>query len=382
MKIIRRVEIRLVSKKADWSRFLDLPGRIYKNDRNWVPPLKIEQRNLLSVKSNPFFEHGRRSAWLAYEESKLVGRILAFVDDNYVDFHKKAIGFFGYFECIDSQDIANELFDIASSWLLDQGMEVIRGPINLSVTNECGLLTQGFDKPPFIKMGHSLGYYPKLMRNYGFRLEHRLLAYYLTTKTATSNRLWDRLDRINQRTLKNNTIHIRTINMRKFKEEVSQIFRIYNEFMKDNWGFVPSTEAEMNYMANNLKLIVDPKMVLMAEYKGEIVGCSLAVPNLNQLLPELKGKLFPFGFIKLMLGRKKITDLRLMLIGIVPQFRERGIDVMLYSETIRRSIDRGFKAAELSWISENNVNLRGILEKLGARVYKTYNVFDKPLNSG
>lgn len=380
MKFVRKLEVRVVSKKAHWRSFFDLPFYIYKKDPNWVAPLKLEQRDLLNLKKNPFFQHGRMCAWLAYEDAKVVGRILAFVDDNYNDFHNNKIGFFGFFESNNSQNTANALFDNASSWLLDQGMEVMRGPINLSVTNECGLLVHGFEHPPFVKMGHSLDYFPNLMKNYGFELEHQLMAYYITSNSVESNKIWHRLGEINHRTLKNNSIRIRSIHMDRYKEEVSHIFRIYNEFMKDNWGFVPATEAEMYYIADVLKLIVDPKMVLMAEYQGEVVGCSLAVPNINQLLPGLKGKLFPFGFIKLWLKRKRITKLRLMLIGVVPQFRERGFDVMLYYETILRSIDRGYEGAELSWISESNTNLRGILEKLGAKLYKIYNVFDKDLN--
>jgi GNAT superfamily N-acetyltransferase len=379
MSLLSSIKIRVVSNKTDWKTFYELPFKFYSHDPFWVPPLKMEERNLLNSRRNPFFNHASIRAWLAFDRSEVVGRILAFVDDNYNDFHKSKMGFFGYFESIDSQNASNALIDHASDWLIDQGMASIRGPINLSVTNECGFLVNGFSSLPFIKMGHSLPYYPNLVENYGFELEHRLLAYLITNETVNSSELWRRLEKINERALKNNEVQIRSINMDRYKEEVGHVFRIYNEFMKDNWGFVPATKAEMYFMADILKFIIDPKMVLMAEYRGEIVGCSLGVPNINQLLPELKGKLFPFGFIKLFLKRKKISNFRLMLIGVLPEFRERGFDVLLYYETIRRSLDRGYESAELSWISEENKNLRSILEKLGARLYKMYHVYEKNL---
>lgn len=357
-----------------------MPYALYKNDPNWVPPLILEEKRSLNPKKNPFFQHGKCEAWLVEDHSETVGRILAFVDHKHNEYHQEKTGFIGFFECVDSQEVADCMFDQASEWLKEEGMLVMRGPVNLSVSNECGLLITGYDHPPYLKMGHTLPFFSELFKRYSFTKAHGLLAYIMTKKAVEHNkRILSRLERVNERVLNSNQITIRSLNMKRFTEEVENVFRLYNLVMKNNWGFVPASREEIRFMAKSIRPIIDPKMIFMVEKEGDIVGCSLSIPNLNQLLPKLKGKLYPFGIFRLLFSRKQIKGLRLMLIGILPEYRERGLEVLLILNTIEKGIERGYSAAELSWISEDNKNLIGIMDKLGAHCYKTYNIYEMPL---
>jgi hypothetical protein len=379
---MREIEVLEIQSRKDWKAFLRLPWHIYQEDPHWVPPLLVEQKKMLNPKVNPFFQAGKASSWITREQGRVTGRILAFIDPHHNQFHQDKVGFVGFFECIDDQDTANRLFQQAAAWLKQAGAEVVRGPVNLSMSNESGVLTSGFDHAPFVQMNHTPPYYQKLFENGGFRASHLLRAYIITVDEILNNKpLLPRLRRIADRVAQQNQFTIRPINMKRYREEVLNITRLYNEFMKGNWGFVPASEEEMFFMGESLKLVIDPEMVFFIEREGKPVGCSLSVPNINQLLPHLNGKLFPFGFLKFLYHRRRIKRMRLMLLGVEQGFRNKGLDILLYHHTIKQGMKQGYTAAELSWISDDNATLISIMDKLGASLYKTYQVYDKPLLS-
>ncbi|MCB0593435.1 MAG: N-acetyltransferase [Lewinellaceae bacterium] len=374
------MEIIKVTGKKEWKQFFRFPWRIYQGDPHWAPPLLMEQKKLLSTRRNPFFLNGKAQGWISRQKGEMTGRIIAFTDPHHNEFHGDKTGFIGFFECLNDQETADALFEQAAAWLRSQGMAVARGPVNLSTANECGLLASGFEYPPFIQMNHTPPYYLQLFKNWGFRKVHRLLAYHVVTEELMRKKeLLGRLETVSKRVLSQQRITLRPLNMRRYQEEVRHIARLYNAFMNNNWGFVPVTEQEMFFMGESLKLIVDPEMVFFIEINGAVAGCSLSVPNINQILPRLNGRLFPLGFLKFLYHRSRINTLRLMLIGVSPGFRNCGLDALLYYYTITEAARKGYIAAELSWISEDNANLISIMDKLGARLYKTYWVYDKKI---
>lgn len=374
------MEITEINSRKEWNTFLQLPEHIYKDDPHWVNPLYMEQRRQLDRKKNPQFEHCVYKAWLVRHDGQPAGRIIAFIDSAYNGLHQTKTGFVGFFECIQDQQAASLLFDTAMQWLKARGMDTIIGPMNFSIGNECGVLLSGFGYPPAIQMNHNPPYYAGLFEEAGFEKEHDLYAY-LMTEEMVGNRsgLLPRLQAIAEKTLKKEGVRFRTINMRQYRSELRHLNSLYNECMRKNWGFVPATEKELLFAGDALKMIVDPGLVFFAEMNNRVVGCSLAVPDFNRVLQRLHGKLFPFGIFRLLWYKRKISCFRLLLLGVSDEFRKKGLDILFYYHTIRKGLERGYKQAELSWISEDNCNLIGIVEKIGAIRYKTYRMYRKKL---
>lgn len=374
-----KAEIRPVTTGKDWRLFFQLPRSIYRSDPLWVPPLLSEQRKLLHPSKNPFFLHGEIMAWLALRDGAPQGRILAFTDPLHNRHHGDQTGFFGFFESADQQDTAGALLEEASRWLRHKGLKLMRGPVNLSLANEAGVLIRGFEHPPVIQMNHNPPYYQSLLENWQMRKAHDLIAFRLTAGQIEAHPgLYQRLDHIFERVLAQNHISLRKLNMKQLPSEIGILTRLYNEVLANNWGFVPASREEMDFMGESLKLVADPDLVLFAETGGETVGCAMALPDVNQALRHLNGRLFPFGFLKWLYLKPRINGFRLILLGVTGQYRKKGIDAALISLLIREGLKKGYRSAELSWISENNANLISILQKMKAEPYKVYRVYDKP----
>jgi len=377
----RDLELTEVVGRRDWRAFHRLPRRIYAGDPNWVAPLLVERKTLLSPRKNPFFRRGEARAWIARAGDGVRGRILAFVDPAHNAFHRDRTGFVGFFECVDDRTTAEALFDRAADWLRARGMDTVRGPVDLSLMNECGLLTSGYDSQPFVQMRHSPPYYLELFENWGFRPSHRLLAYHVTTDAVRRNEeLSSQLQRVSERLLDRERLSVRPLDLGRFEDELRHVTRIYNASMRENWGFVPASEAEMSFVGKSLRLVVDPELVSMVEMDGEVVACALPVPDVNAVPRRSDGRLSPLFLARLLYRRRTIRRLRLMLIGVVPSLRTRGIDALLLHRTIAKAVEKGYETAELSWISESNVNLISLLDKVGASLYKTYCVYDRELS--
>jgi GNAT superfamily N-acetyltransferase len=365
-----------VKTAGDLRKFILYPWKLYRGSPNWVAPLVSDQKLLLDPRKNPFFEHSELQHFLAWRGREIVGRISAIVDRNYVEFQQEKVGLFGFFECIDDEPTAKALFGTVEGWLRERGMESMLGPTNPSTNDTVGLLTDAFDQPPVLHMPYTFPYYLRLCEASGLTKARDLYAYYMENKVPIS----DKIRRVAELVRKRRKVTIRPLNMKKlFNEEIELIKTVYNDAWTRNWGFVPWTEAELEHTAKDLKKAVVPDMVLLAFVDGEIAGFSLALPDLNLALRHIRGRLFPFGLFKVLWHARKIDIVRVLALGVRKKFQGLGLDALFYYETYVRGKKNGFNRGEFSWILEDNLPMRNALENWGARIYKTYRMYDKKL---
>lgn len=376
---MNNIEINLVESEADRKEFIEFPYNLYRNDKNWVEPLRFDVKNNLNEKKNPFYKHSKIKMWIAKKDGEIAGRIAGIINENHNKFHNDKVGFFGFFECINDINISRQLFDKASEFAKENGMNVLRGPVSPSTNDECGLLIDGFNAPPVMLMTYNPEYYIHLIEDYGFEKAKDLLALWINKDVVNNKELMNKLNRISDMILKKENLTIRKVNMKDFKNEVQKVREVYNNAWENNWGFVPMTEEEFNFIAGNLKLAVDPDYVEFAEINGTPVGFSLAIPDINQAIKGLNGKLFPFGIFRFLANKKKINQLRVIIMGVKKEYHKKGIDAIFYRDIIQASIKKKLKGAEISWVLEDNLAMKQTAEKLGAKVYKTYRIYDKKI---
>jgi GNAT superfamily N-acetyltransferase len=371
------VRVAPVRSRQDLHRFLALPWRIYQGNSAWVPPLLFEVKRLLNPHKHPFHRHAEVQYFLAWRGEEAVGRIAAIVNHQHVQFHDDATGFFGFFESVDDERIAGKLLTAAEQWVSERGMKRIRGPMNFSTNEECGLLVDGFQYPPNVMMPYNLPYAAQLIEAAKYSKAKDLLAYLIDVRDDPTppQRLVRGIERLQQE----QHVTIRPINLRRFRQEVELILAVYNSAWERNWGFVPMTSAETDALAAQLRMVGDPNLCLLAEVKGETVGFALALPDYNQALRHIDGRLFPFGLFKLLWHKRKINGARVLTLGLKPGFRRMGIDAMLYLRLWEEAPKNGYPLVECSWILEDNWPMRRGLERMGARLYKTYRIYEKTL---
>ncbi|RKY92462.1 N-acetyltransferase [candidate division KSB1 bacterium] len=362
-----------VTNKRQLRRFIMLPWKLYRNDPNWVPPLIMDQKKLLDRKKNPFFAHSTAEFFLAVQNGNVVGRIAALINDNHNKFHKEQTGFFGFFESIEDYQVAYALLQTAEQWLRQRNMALLRGPMNPSTNDTCGFLLEGFDRPPVIMMSYNPPYYLEFMEKYGMKKAKDLYAFYMETTTPMS----DKIKRIAELVRRRHNVTIRSIDMKKFNQEIETVKYIYNQAWSRNWGFVPMTDEEFYHLAKDLKTVLEPELVLIAEVNGEPAGFSLALPDFNQALKRINGRLLPFGIFKLLWYSRKIDMLRVLTMGVIHKYQKLGIDAVFYYETYNRGKAKGIWRGEFSWILEDNYPMVHTLKKMGATVYKKYRIYDK-----
>jgi GNAT superfamily N-acetyltransferase len=373
------VGVREVAGRADLERFLRLPWRIYAGDPNWVPPLLSDMRTALDPQKHPFYAHADVALFLARRGRDVVGRIAAVVNRAHNEFHEDRLGFFGLFECIDDQGVADALLGTAEAWLRERGMTVVRGPMNFSTNEEVcspGVLIDGWHRPPALLMGHNPRYYAELITRADYVKSKDLLAYWLESEATPA-----RLQRVYDRLLRDGRVKLRSLDVRRFDEEVAVVRDIYNSAWERNWGFVPMTAAELDFMARHLKPIVEPKLCSFAEVDGEAVGFVLGLPDYNVALKHVNGRLLPFGFVKLLWYRRKIAHCRTITLGLKPGYRSRGLDGLLIAHLFIEARKVGIWKGECSWILEDNWDMRRGLDRIGGMPDKTYRLFEKPLHS-
>lgn len=368
------VRVRELAAGEPLARFIDVAWRINARDRHWVPPLRRDVKELLDRRRHPFHRHADVAYFLAERGGEAVGRIAAIVNHRHNEFHGERTGFFGFFESEDDPEVAAALITAACDWLAARGMERVRGPTNFSTNEECGLLVEGFDSAPAVMMTHNPPYYAALLEGQGFHKAKDLLAYWLD-EARPPERLVRGVERVQQRS----GVVIRSLDMRRFQDEVAAVKAVYNSGWAPNWGFVPMTDAEFEFMARKLKPVVDPELCLMAEANGEVVGFSLTLPDFNQALKHVNGRLFPFGLIRLLWESRRIRGVRILTLGLKPGYRRLGIDAALYLRTWQVGTGKGHMTGEASWILEDNWEMRRALEKMGARLRKTYRIYERPL---
>jgi len=365
-----------VTTKRELRDFLKLPWSIYRSDPFWVPPLIRDMKALLDRTTNPFFAHSSADFFLARRNGRCVGRIAAILNNNHNRFHGEKTAFFGFLESIDDPSVASALLDAAAQWGRERGMTEIRGPMNYSTNETVGLLVEGFDSDPCLLMPHNPRYYAGLLEGAGFHKAMDLYAWFLRTEKGLN----PKIIRVGERVLREENIHVRTLNKNRFWDEVAIIHKIYNDAWSENWGFVPMTDAEFRHMARDLKAIVDPRVVLIAEKNGEPVAFSLAIPDLNQALKKINGRLFPLGLPILLYHARRIRQVRVLALGIAKKLQNwSGIGAALYYESFRRGVAAGYRSCEFSWTLESNDLINRSMQLFGAHLYKRYRIYKKAL---
>ncbi len=366
------IEVRPAASRQDIKKFVKFPWKIYANDSQWVPPLLMDRRKLIDKKKNPFYKHAEMELFLAYRNGEIVGRIGAIINNNHNREHKENIGFFGFFESINDQRVANALFTTAKQWLKAHGVNAIRGPANPSVNDEYGLLINGFDRPPILLMPYNPPYYSTLIEGAGLAKAKDLYAYHVCREKAIS----EKLNRVTEKVRQRESLTFRSIDMKRFKEEVDIIKDLYNRAWQYNWGAVKMTDEEFDCLAKDLKPVIVPELVIIAEFKGEPVGFSLSLPDLNTALKyNKKGYLIP-GIARLMWHKKKINWVRILVLGVVRERQKTGAASVLFYETAKRCAENGYPDGEASWVLEDNVMMNRAAEFLNADRYKTYRIYE------
>lgn len=363
-----------VSEKREMKQFIEFPYKHYKGDKHWIAPLKLQQKELLDFDKNPFFKNADVALFLAEFNGKLAGRIAAIHNKVYNSFTSTHSGFFGFFECIDNQSVANQLFKVAEDWLKEKGIEDIYGPLSPNMMAEMGVLVDGFEFDPAFLMPYNKPYYDKLITNAGYDKFIDLLAYRITSETVQLDRAM-RAEDIVRRKLP--TLKIREVNLRKFKSEIVIIHDIFNKAWAKNWGFSPLTLEEFEYLVKDMKFMVDTDFAHVAEIDNVPVAFSISLPDINVVLKKMDGTLFPTGIFKLLYYKSKIRQVRSALMGVVPEWQGKGIDAVIHQQGIINGLKRGFKNSELSWLLETNVSMINVAERLGAHLEKRYRVYKK-----
>jgi hypothetical protein len=370
--------IQPVTSYREMGKFIDVPWHVYSDDAKWIPPLRLERR-LHYSKFNPFFKHGEWQAWVAYKNNRLAGRISAQIDTLHRQRYGADTGHFGALECINDPAVFSALLLHAEAWLAARHTRRISGPFNLSINQECGVLVEGFDSPPVIMMPHSPKWYGTLLESHNYQPAKDLLAYWVNVDFEAPRVMRTLIKKFS------NQIRLRPLNRKNFNQEIEMLRNIFNDAWSENWGFVPFTEAEFTELGNSLRLLVPDDFIQIAEVNGIPAAFMAALPNLNEVLAKLNGRLFPFGWLKLIQSLKfrEIHTARIPLMGVRKQFHHTPLGMALAFMVIdaprQIGLDRGIKEVEMSWILEDNKAMRGMLDSIGSKQYKRYRVYEKTL---
>lgn len=374
------VEIRQHRPGKDLKDFIQVAFDIYADDPAWVPPLNMEITDRLTPGKNPFFEHAEVALFTAWRDGKVVGRISAQIDREHLRIHEDNAGFFGFFDTIDDQEVASALVEAAEHWLANRGMSVIRGPFSLSINEEPGLLVEGFDKPPTIMSPHHRDYQGRLAEGAGLvKIKDCYGWWYDVAMAPRAQRAWEMIAALPE-------VRFRTVNRDALDEEVHEILGVFNDAWRNNWGFVPATDAEAKKMAADLKLILND-LSFFAEIDGQPVGICICPPNLNEVIRDFGGKLTPINLGKLVwrLKVKGPKSARLMILGIRSELRGKRryapLAMAMIGELIRRGLRMGYEWAELGWTLEDNRLINAAIRSVGAEIYKRYRIYEKPIGA-
>ncbi len=377
-----RVEVKPAEGARERKAFVRLPWALYEGDPHWVPPLRSAVARTLDPARNPFFEHGELALFLAWRGGRPVGRIAAIVDRAHVERYDERAGFWGFLQTVDDPAVAGALFDAAGDHLRGRGMAVMRGPFNPNINGEIGVLVEGFDSMPFVFMPYNPPYYVELIEGAGFTGHMDLFAFHVTAdQVAPGLPTIKRFERLAAAIHKRHPgLVVRAIDMSRYDEEVLTFGRLFNTARRENWGFVPATDAEIRAMGRDMKAVVDPRLVLVCELDGEPVGCIMGIPDVSPVLKKMNGGLLPFGWLHFLLGKRRVHAARVFGAGTLPEYRSAGVTVLLIIEFIHRSLYEGYDAGEVSWVAASNLRSLGVIEKaIQLRRYKAYRIYERPL---
>lgn len=374
------IDIEAVTTRKGMSEYVQFPFKLYRNDPCWVPPLIEERIGYFNTQKNPLWEHARYQLFVARRRGEVIGTVGGVVNDRHNVVHGEMAGGWGFFESIDDPEVAGALLQAAEDWCRLQGMNMIRGPLNFSLNDEAGMLIDGFETSPMLMMTHNPRYYPSLIECQGYVKAMDLFAWICDIE-ATLAAAPQKLYRVSQKALQKQGLRIRKVDMRHFDAEIEKIKAAYNSAWQKNWGFVPMTDHEIDHLAAGFKRFIDPNLIFVAETEdGRPAGVSLSMPDLHQALKRSGGgHMWPLGIPRFMLARRHIDQVRLMIMGMVEEFRGRGVDAVFYLETAQEALKLGYKRLEGSWILESNTMMNQIIERLGGNKYKTYRIYEKQL---
>jgi len=366
--------VKPVETRGERKQFIQLAWDLYRNDPNWIPPLRQNIEELVGFREHPFYKHAAGQPLLALRDGKACGRLVA-IDNEYHNqrYHEKR-GMFGFFECIDDQEVATALFDEARQWLAARDIHCLRGPINPSLNYECGLLTQGFDTPPYFMMTYNPPYYAGLIEAYGFQKTQDLYAFW--GEIGMLDGLDKKLKFVVEEATKRFNVKLRRMNTSRFRQEVETFLHIYNESMAGTWGFTPLSPEEMEHMGASLKHLIVPELTTIAEVDGRPVACVFGLLDYNPRIKKIVGRLFPFGFLRLLWNRKAIKNVRLISTNVLPEFQRWGLGLVVLARLVPDLLAWGVKEIEFSWVLESNHLSFRSLERGGAKLYKQYRIYD------
>ena len=371
------IAIEIVSSKSQQREFVRMLWDHYASDPHWVPPLIMNQEENLGFRKQPFYESNKIRCFLARKRGKVVGRIGAIVNHGHNQRYDEKRGFFGFFESVNDGGVANALFDSAAEFLSSEGMHSVRGPVNPSLNYDIGCLVEGFDSPPTFMMTHNHAYYDQLITGYGFEKVED--AYSFVGTTSMLDTIDPKLAFVIEEVKRRFNVTVRPLNRKNFREEVLLFLHIYNRSLEGTWGFVPMSEPEVEHMANGLRMLLEPDLTSFIEVEGKPVGAGLGLLDYNPRIKAINGRLFPFGFLKLLLGRRKIDRVRLISTNVLPEWQRWGLGLVALERMLPDCLARGITTAEFSWVLESNHLSRGSLERAGVARDKTYRIYDKDL---
>ncbi len=368
-----------VASRRQQAEFIRLPWRLYKGNPNWSPPIIQNQRELLHYRPHPFYEDADIQSFLAERDGEVVGRIAAIVNHAHNRRFDEKRGFFGFFESIDDSAVAKALFERAIDWLSERGMTAVRGPMNPSFNYEMGLLVEGFDRPSSFMLTYNPPYYERLVTEFGFRQEQDLYAYAGHSDMLAT--LDEKIHRMACEARKRLNLVLRTFDRGRFAEEIRTFLRIYNEANLPHWGFVPMSDAEVNHMSNSLRHLIVPKLTRICEVDGKPIGTMFGLLDFNPIIRQIDGRLFPFGFIRLFTGRKKLKRVRLVATHVLPAWQKWGVGLVLIDDVRDDALTWGVEEAEFSWVAESNTLSRKTIERGGVKREKTWRIYDLDLRA-
>ncbi len=378
------VSIRPVRSRRELKRFVKLPFRLHRESEQWVPPLVFERMQFLDRRKNPWFEHGEAEYFLAEREGEAVGRISAHVDSRWDEYQGGRDAMFGFFEADEDPEAVRALFDAATGWARERGRERLLGPMDFTTNDEIGILIEGFERQPMILEPWHPPYYQRLIEAEGFGKAMDVLMWELRMGELKEGEKFDpSIHAAAEKALHDEGIAIRNMRKRDMAAEVRRFMDVYNEAWGDNWGFVPITDAEVEFQAKNLKQVIDEEWTFMAEKDGEVVGAALTLPDINQVLAGMGGRLLPFGWAKFLLGKRRIDRLRVFALGVKHDYRHTGVAAGLYLEHIKMAaLPDKIHWGEMGWILETNEPMNRAMEGMGGKVVKKYRLYERSIEGG
>ena len=368
------VLVQPVTTRKQRNQFIDLPWRLYADDPNWMPPLRMVVKEMVGYKKHPFHDNAEVQSFVAYRDGEPCGRIAAIVNHAHNRHHREQRGFFGFYETIDDMEVTRALFDTVRGWFAEREITKLRGPTNPSMNYECGLLIDGFEMPPTFMMAYNPPYYAKHLEEYGFRKGHDLYAYAGSLNQLPEVR--ERLDPIAEQIRERFNVKVRGLDRSRFREDVEMFFDCYNRAMLTTWGFTPLPPDELAALGKSMEHLLVGELALAASVEGEYAGSILCLPDFNPTVKRINGRLFPLGWLRILMARRKIKRVRVLSINVVPEYQMWGLGLVLMSALVPKGIEAGVETAEFSWISEENNLARSGLEKGGATIEKTYRLYD------